>query len=59
MSNDDVSCTMHVTLAAGADANTVRKAVAGLIDERFGIEHATIQTEGPGEACEESEHLHS
>jgi cobalt-zinc-cadmium efflux system protein len=59
MSNDDVSCTMHVTLAAGADANTVRKAVAGLIDERFGIEHATIQTEGPGEACEESGHLHS
>ncbi|WP_272815792.1 cation diffusion facilitator family transporter [Sphingomonas hankookensis] len=58
MSNDDVSCTMHVTLAPGADADTVRKAVTELIDERFGIEHATIQTEGPGEACEESEHLH-
>ncbi|MBN2971254.1 hypothetical protein JW805_04405 [Roseomonas aeriglobus] len=59
MSNDDVSCTMHVTLAPGADADTVRKAVAELIDERFCIEHATIQTEGPGEACGESEHLHS
>ena len=58
MSNDDVSCTMHVTLAPGADPDTVRKAVAELVDERFGIEHATIQTEGPGEACEESEHLH-
>jgi cobalt-zinc-cadmium efflux system protein len=59
MSNDDVSCTMHVTLAPGTDPDLVRKAVIGLIDERFGIEHATIQTEAPGEACAESEHLHS
>jgi cobalt-zinc-cadmium efflux system protein len=59
MSNDDVSCTMHVTLVPGADPDTVRKAVTRLIDERFGIEHATIQTEGPGGDCEESEHLHS
>ncbi len=58
MSNDDVSCTMHVTLVPGADPDLVRKAVAEVVDQRFGIEHATIRTEGPGEACEESDHLH-
>ena len=49
---------MHVTLVPGADPDLVRKAVAEVVDQRFGIEHATIQTEGPGEACEESDHLH-
>ncbi|MBM3927962.1 MAG: cation transporter [Sphingomonadales bacterium] len=58
MSNDDVSCTMHVILVDGADADEVRRAVTSIVDGRFGIEHVTIQTEGPGEACEESEHLH-
>jgi cobalt-zinc-cadmium efflux system protein len=56
MSNDDVSCTMHVTLAPGADADTVRKTVTELVDERFGIQHVTIQTEGAGEACGENAH---
>lgn len=58
MSNDEVSCTVHVTIAAGADANTVRKAVAMLVDERFKIEHTTIQTEAPGELSAENRHGH-
>lgn len=55
---EDVSCTAHVTLTEGADADRVRKAIAGTLDERFGIEHTTIQTETPGEVCGDDEHLH-
>lgn len=58
MSNDDVSCTVHVTLAQDADADTVRTTVAAKISERFGIEHATIQTEGAGATCSDDGHLH-
>jgi len=58
MSNDDVSCTMHVTLEEGADPNRVRLAITSVVGHRFGIEHVTVQTEGTGEACEENEHLH-
>lgn len=59
MSNDDVSCTVHMTLTAEAKPDAVRKAVAELVHSRFGIEHATVQTEGPGEACEDGGHLHA
>lgn len=55
---EDVSCTAHVTLTESADADRVRKAIAGTLDERFGIEHTTIQTETPGEVCGDDEHLH-
>lgn len=58
MTTEEVSCTAHVTLADGADPDGVRKAVAVTLDERFGIEHTTIQTETPGEVCEDDEHLH-
>lgn len=58
MSNDDVSATVHVTLGDGADANAVRLRVAELFSSRFGIEHATVQTEADGESCEGNEHLH-
>jgi cobalt-zinc-cadmium efflux system protein len=58
MTTDDVSCTVHVTLAARADPDRVRQAVAAALDTRFGIEHSTIQTEASGEACEDREHLH-
>ena len=57
-SNDDVSCTAHVTLAPEANADTVRASVVTMLDERFGIEHCTIQTEAADEACEGGEHLH-
>nr|WP_245256970.1 cation diffusion facilitator family transporter [Nitrobacter sp. Nb-311A] len=56
---EDVSCTAHVTLTKGADADRVRKAIAGTLDERFGIEHTTIQTETPDEVCGDDEYLHS
>ena len=58
MTTEEVSCTAHVTLAEGADPDSVRKTVAGTLDERFGIEHTTIQTESAAEACEDGEHLH-
>jgi cobalt-zinc-cadmium efflux system protein len=56
LSNDDVSGTVHVTLAEGADADRVRRAVAAVLAERFDVHHATIQTEGPGEACGPAPH---
>lgn len=39
MSSDDVSATLHVTLAEGADPDAVRRAVSGILAERFDIEH--------------------
>ena len=50
-SNDDVSCTVHVTLGDGADADSVRQSVSALLEARFEIHHTTIQTESPGEPC--------
>jgi cobalt-zinc-cadmium efflux system protein len=58
MTNDEINCTAHVTLVDPAEADTVRKAVAATLDGDFGIEHSTIQTEAPDEACGEDEHLH-
>lgn len=48
-SNDDVNCTVHVTLGSGADADTVRQSVSALLEARFEIHHTTIQTESPAE----------
>ena len=48
--------TAHVVLREGAtDPDRVREVLAGLLLERFGIEHATLQVEGT--ACERP-HLH-
>lgn len=58
MSNDDVSCTVHVTMVEGADADVVRREVNHLLDTKFGIEHTTVQTEAAGEACADNGHLH-
>lgn len=57
-SNADVSCTAHVKLDSEANADSVRASVVAMLDERFGIEHCTIQTEAAEEACEAGEHLH-
>lgn len=51
MSNDDTSCTVHVSLAPGADPDGVLTAVNAMIAERFGITHITTQTEAAGEEC--------
>ncbi len=56
MSTADVSCTAHVELSADADQDRVRKAVADLLHDRFGIGHCTIQTER--ETCDGAAHLH-
>jgi cobalt-zinc-cadmium efflux system protein len=45
MSSDDVSLSVHVVLADGADADTVRRGVASVLHDKFGVGHATIQTE--------------
>lgn len=48
-SNDEVSLTVHVTVAEGRDAAAVRLKLEALLKERFEIEHTTIQTEAVGE----------
>ena len=56
LSNDDVNLSVHVTLATGADSDTVRRGVAKILAERFAIEHVTIQTEGPGGTTRPPDH---
>jgi cobalt-zinc-cadmium efflux system protein len=42
---DQPSCTVHIVLADGADADQVRREAAALLEARFSLHHATIQTE--------------
>lgn len=56
LTSDDVSASVHATLARGHDAETVRLAVAAILRQRFEIEHATIQVET--EPCGDAPHLH-
>ena len=58
MSNDDVSCTVHIEISNTVDASTVRYSVNALLNERFGIEHSTIQTEDSGNECDGRDHIH-
>ncbi len=51
MSNDDTSCTVHVSLTSDANSDRVRRAVTTMIEERFDISHTTVQTEALGEDC--------
>jgi cobalt-zinc-cadmium efflux system protein len=51
MSNEEISCTAHVTVVPGADGPNVRASVASLLEQSFDIEHATIQIEQFGEQC--------
>ena len=57
-SNNEVSCTVHVTLLQGADVDGTRLAVQAMLRERYDIEHSTIQTEALGRQCEDERHLH-
>ena len=52
----EVSASVHVELAAGADFETVRIAVATALSKEFGIDHATVQTERV--PCGDADHLH-
>ena len=56
LTSDDASLSVHVELAAGADAETARTFIAATLRERFEIEHATIQTEK--EPCDDSPNVH-
>src|SRR3546814_934594 len=56
LTSDDASLSVHVELAPGATAETVRIHVAAMLREKFGIDHATIQAEQ--EPCEGSPALH-
>lgn len=56
LTSDDSSLSVHVKLAAGADAEATRTHVAASLRKRFMIEHATIQTER--DACEDAGPLH-
>ncbi|MGD9812651.1 MAG: cation diffusion facilitator family transporter [Sphingobium sp.] len=57
MTSDDSSLTVHIELADGADAEDVRIRVATMLDERFEIEHATIQTEQV--PCDDDASIHT
>ena len=44
----DISLTVHAVLDDGADAEAARVSSLAVLRERFGIEHATVQTEAAG-----------
>lgn len=56
VAGDDASLTAHIEIAEGQNAQTVGRAVAALLEERFGIHHSTIQTET--EPCEHEHEGH-
>jgi cobalt-zinc-cadmium efflux system protein len=56
LSSNDANASVHVVLAAGASADTVRIAVAATLAERFSIDHATVQTEV--DPCADGDALH-
>ncbi|MBI0477096.1 cation transporter [Sphingomonas sp. MA1305] len=58
MSNEEVSCTVHVVLAEGAPVDDTRAAVQMLLRDKFDIEHSTVQTERSAAACDAGDHLH-
>ncbi len=57
VAGDDASLTAHVALAEGSGAETTRRAVTELLETRFKIHHATIQTET--KPCGDEESLHA
>ncbi len=56
VAGDDASLTAHVAVADGADAEATRRALTEMLENRFAILHATIQTET--EPCGDEESLH-
>lgn len=53
---DQPSCTAHLVLSDGADAEAVRTEAAALLETKFDLHHATIQTETT--LCEDAAELH-
>ncbi|MES2137349.1 MAG: cation diffusion facilitator family transporter [Pseudomonadota bacterium] len=56
MASDDHSLSAHVELSDGADFETVRASVSGMLHEQYEIQHATIQVER--EPCDDVDGLH-
>ena len=59
ISDENVSCTAHVTLADSSVADAARRDILSLLDKSFGIDHATIQVEPPGEDCGNADSGHT
>lgn len=57
VAGDDASLTAHIAIANGGDGEAIRRALTGMLETRFAIHHATIQTEN--EPCGDEESLHS
>lgn len=43
--------TLHAEIASGTDREAARRAIKARLAERFHIDHATVEIEGPGEEC--------
>jgi len=56
VAGDDASLTAHVAVVDGADAEATRRALTEMLESRFAVHHATIQTET--EPCGDEESLH-
>ena len=56
VAGDDASLTAHVAIADGGDGEAIRRALTGMLETRFAIHHATIQTET--EPCGDEESLY-
>jgi cobalt-zinc-cadmium efflux system protein len=56
IAGDDASLTAHVAISDGVNGETIRSKLARLLEERFSIHHATIQTET--EPCGDEESFH-
>ena len=57
VAGDDASLTAHVAVIEGDQAEATRQAVVEMLEVRFGIHHATIQTET--KPCGDEESLHA
>jgi len=56
LTSDDHSLSTHVELQDGADFEAVRITVSAMLQDRFEIQHATIQVER--DECEDADALH-
>lgn len=56
MSTSDLNATVHVALGLDADHERVRRAVAGVLADRYEIHHATVQVER--DPCGAAERVH-
>ncbi|MDP3675361.1 MAG: cation diffusion facilitator family transporter [Novosphingobium sp.] len=57
VAGDDASLTVHVLVQTDAEIEDVRLRVAAMIDDRFGIHHATIQAEST--PCDDMGAIHA